>query len=264
MNISGKENTKSPSSVDNAFSLITILAQTRQPMTIMEISRALGISRTTAYALVSILIKHHCLERVVSSKKYALGHRFYEIGTSYRYQFPFLPTAEKHMMPVFQNRRLRMNLWVIKEPAVAVILLSLNDSLIPYIPHGYVVPAHATASGKLLMAFSPPETIKRWLNGMVFQKLTDKTITGKYVLEEQLAQISKQGYSVEDGELNIGRACIAAPVRDKTGEVVAAVSFAGGHDEIFDSFTDLKQEICSLGQIISADLGFNPLHLSGR
>ena len=249
----------SPSAVDNAFRLIELMTASNQPMSVMEISRALDISRTTAYALVASLMNHHCLERCEATKKYSLGYRFYEIGTMYRYQFPFIGTAEKYMVPVFEKWNLRMNLWVIKEPAVAVILLSMDDSLMPEIPHGYVVHAHATASGKLLLAYQHSEITERWIAEMEFPTITAKTITGKCALRDELKRIRQQGFSTEDGELTIGRACIAAPIRNMTGDVIAAVSFAGDHDKIFGNYTELVEQICALGQSISIGLGYNPL-----
>lgn len=248
-----------PTAVDNAFKLIELMTASNQPMSVMEISRALNISRTTAYALVAALMKHHCLERLETTKKYALGYRFYEIGTLYRYQFPFLNTAEKYMVPVFEKWNLRMNLWVIKEPAVAVILLSMDDSLIPEIPHGYVVHAHATASGKLLMANRPAEITTRWFKDLDFPAITQKTITEKNALKWELESIRSKGFSEEDGELTIGRACIAAPIRDISGDVIAAVSFAGDRDKIYDNYDALVEQICALGQSISTGLGYNPL-----
>jgi DNA-binding IclR family transcriptional regulator len=250
--------------LERAFELITLLAARNVPMSIMEISNALGITRTTAYVLVNSLMAQHCLERDPVTKRYSLGHFFYEIGSIYRYQFSFLSVAEKYMNAMFEKWQLRINISVLKPEATAVILLSKDSSLLPRMPNGYVLYAHATSAGKLLMAHHPKNVLDAWFEVTEFPKLTSATITDKDQLKAEFIRIKEQGYSFEFEELAPRRACIAAPIRDMKGETIAAVSFAGSLQQIKDNFNALMEDIIVLGNDISSELGYNSTFASPK
>jgi DNA-binding IclR family transcriptional regulator len=209
--------------------------------------------------MVNSLMARHCLERNAVTKKYTLGHFFYEIGSLYRYQFSFLSTAEKYINIMFGKWQLRTNVSVLKPEATAVILLSKDSSLFPRMPNGYVLHAHATSAGKLLMAHCPEETIDAWFKVINFPQLTPLTITDKERLRAEFVHIREQGYSSELEELAPRRACVAAPIRDMKGETIAAVSFAGNAQQIRENFNALVEDVVTLGNDISTELGYNVL-----
>ncbi|MDR2180805.1 MAG: IclR family transcriptional regulator [Synergistaceae bacterium] len=250
--------------LERAFELITLLATTNVPMSVMEISSALKVTRTTAYVLVNSLMAQHCLERNPVTKRYSLGHFFYEIGTIYRYQFSFLGTVEKYINVMFDKWQFRINVSVLKPKATAVILLSKDSSLLPRMPNGYVLYAHATSAGKLLMAHHPEDIVEDWLQTINFPQLTPFTITDKDRLKEEFARIRERGYSFEFEELAPRRGCIAAPVRDMTGEIIAAVSFAGNLQQIKENFNALADDIVVLGNDISTELGYGSTFASPK
>lgn len=248
--------------IDRAFELINLLANSNTPMTIMEISRALKITRTTAYAMVNSLLAQNCLEKDSTSKKYTLGYRFYEIGSQYRYQFPFLNTAEKYINPMYQKwNMVRINVSVLKPDMIAVILLSKDSSLIPRMPHGQVLPAQCSAGGKALLASLDPAVIDKWLDsGIKLPALTPNTITDRKLLHSELAKIRSQGYSTEIEELSMRRACVGAPIRNMSGETIAAASFATSLQHFQQHQNELIDDIILLTNDISGDLGFNLLN----
>lgn len=248
-------------SLDRAYKLIMVLAGTNVPMGIMEISKALGVTRTTTYAITNSLLTQHFLERNPATKKYTLGYRFYEIGSRYNYQFPFLSVAEKYVNMMFDKWHIRINVSVIKPEAVWIILLTKDDpdQLLPRMPRGYVVSANATSGGKLLMAYQPIEVIDSWFKMVNFTQYMPATITDKDQLRKEFALIRKQGYATEKEELSLHRECISAPIRDMTGEVIAAVSFAGNTEQMQKNFQALLENIIMLGNEISEAIGYNPL-----
>lgn len=248
--------------IDRAFELINLLSTSNVPMTIMEISRALKITRTTAYAMVNSLLAQNCLEKDATSKKYTLGYRLYEIGSQYRYQFPFLNTAEKYINPMFQKwNMVRINVSVLKPQMMAVILLSKDSSLIPRMPHGQVLPAQCSGGGKALLASLDPAVIDEWLDsGVKLPALTPNTITERKHLHEELEKIRRQGYSIENEELSARRACVGAPIRNMSGETIAAASFATSLQHFQQNQAELIDDIVLLTNDISGDLGYKLLN----
>jgi DNA-binding IclR family transcriptional regulator len=87
-------------------------------------------------------------------------------------------------------------------------------------------PVHASAGGKLLLAFSPPDVREQYLNGQL-TAVTQNTITERSLLDEQFEVIKKQGYAVDNEEVNLGIRAVGAPIFDRNRQVMAAVVLTG-------------------------------------
>ena len=87
-------------------------------------------------------------------------------------------------------------------------------------------PAHSTAEGQAILAFQPQEVVDRVIAGGLAAH-TPKTITSPDRFLKALAAVRQRGCAIEDEESEIGMVCVAAPIRDDTGAVVAAVGIAG-------------------------------------
>ena len=88
---------------------------------------------------------------------------------------------------------------------------------------GRLVPAHCTALGKVLLAYNPEDTA-RVTGGGELPKLTPHTISDPEALKAELAKVRERGYALDDEEFHEGNFCVAAPVRNYRGTVVAAIS----------------------------------------
>ena len=90
---------------------------------------------------------------------------------------------------------------------------------------GSRAPAHCTSVGKALLAYQPPEIVKQVLD-LGLKRYTANTISDPQKLMDELAQIRTRGYAIDDEEIEAGLRCVAAPIRDHSGQVVAAISVA--------------------------------------
>jgi DNA-binding IclR family transcriptional regulator len=90
---------------------------------------------------------------------------------------------------------------------------------------GSRAPAHCTSVGKALLAYQPAETVNAVIeNGL--KRFTPNTITDAELLRQELATIRARGYAIDDEEIEEGLRCVAAPIRDHTGQVISAISVA--------------------------------------
>lgn len=89
----GSNNT-APQSLKRALDLFDLLAM-NSPMSIVDISKALCVTRTTVYSLVAPLLETNYIEKDEATGKYRLGYKFFEIGRQYRHYYPFLPALER-------------------------------------------------------------------------------------------------------------------------------------------------------------------------
>jgi DNA-binding IclR family transcriptional regulator len=90
---------------------------------------------------------------------------------------------------------------------------------------GSRAPAHCTSVGKVLLAHQPEEVVKQVIDAGL-TRYTENTITAPDALMEELAAIRTRGYAIDDEEIEVGLRCVAAPIRDHTGQVTAAISVA--------------------------------------
>jgi DNA-binding IclR family transcriptional regulator len=121
---------------------------------------------------------------------------------------------------------------------------------------GIPLPLHATAAGKVLTAWRPPEELHRLLP-LRLDQFTPETVADAAVLTEQLAEVRAKGYAVARGELARDLMAVSAPVRDSRGRVAAAVSVAGPVSRLGEpEIPRVVKELIETADAISAGLGY--------
>jgi DNA-binding IclR family transcriptional regulator len=90
---------------------------------------------------------------------------------------------------------------------------------------GSRAPAHCTSVGKALLAFQSPEVVQQVIDAGL-RRYTVNTIVDGEALKTELATIRARGYALDDEEIELGLRCVAAPIRDHSGQVIAAISVA--------------------------------------
>jgi len=122
---------------------------------------------------------------------------------------------------------------------------------------GRLVPAYCTALGKVLLAHLDPGERRRLLAGGRLERQTTRTITSVRRLEVELAGVLARGYAVDSEELHEGVMCVGAPVRDHTGEVVAAISVSLLKARVTEARLEkIAQEVVRTGARISRAMGY--------
>ena len=121
---------------------------------------------------------------------------------------------------------------------------------------GYPRPAHCTAIGKVLLAHLPDAERSTFLQTSQLRPLTAKTITAAAILEQELERVRRQEYAFDDEEFAQGIRCLAAPVRNFTGEVVAAMGISGPVWRVsLDRVAELTEVVKLMGLRLSQQLG---------
>ena len=123
---------------------------------------------------------------------------------------------------------------------------------------GSRVSPHATASGKVLVAFLPPDQQRQLVDSIRFARRTERTITSKAAFIKALAVIRRRGYAENRGESDMFMCSVAAPVRDPLGRVVASVSAAEIVTDVDAGVPHLVQPVVETAARVSASLGWSP------
>jgi len=212
------------SSIDKVFSIINILKNSGE-LKLQEIADKLSLHKSTAHRYVSELCRNNYLERDNETKTYRLGFNFLDIASYIIENLDIREKAKKSIEELNAVTRETIHLGLLLgDHAIYIEKKESLHSIRMYSQIGRVAPLHCTGVGKAILAFQPPEFLKKLLDSITFHKYTENTIITREQLLKEIDVINKNGYAVdnEEHEKNIG--CIAAPIWDYTKRVVASVS----------------------------------------
>jgi IclR family transcriptional regulator, acetate operon repressor len=213
-------------SVDRAVSVLEVLAE-RGPSGVTEIAGQLGVHKSTASRLISVLEDHRLVAQVTNRGKYQLGLGLIRLAGATSAQFDLVRDSQEACERLAADLRDTVNIAVLQEFWVINISQVRGPSAVS--THNWVgqlTPAHATSSGKVLLAFSGDDVLNTFL-GQPLQQYTSRTVTSSRILRRQLAEVRERGYAETLEELEIGLNAVAAPIRSMDGDVAAALSVSG-------------------------------------
>ncbi len=247
-------------SVERCCALLDSLGHASDGMSLTQIAGALKIPYATASRLLATLSIHGYVERDQDTKRYFLGLHILELQASIAKRFRLLDIAIPHMTKLVQEISVTCHLAVLHDADV-VYLESRRSHGDPffhlYTPPGRNVPAHCTALGKVLLAHLPSNLLSPVLSMRPLVAITPNTIIDPGELRQHLATVRLRGYAVDDEEYALGIRCIAAPIRCRTGEVIAAVSVSGSKDQITpEKDAGLARRVMAECDQLSRELGF--------
>jgi DNA-binding IclR family transcriptional regulator len=243
-------------SVSRATEILRALAGTGRGLGVTEVAERLGVAKPTAHALLRTLEADQLVNQDRATGKYRLGPALLELGNAY------LETHELRARSIVWADSLatRTNeaVWVGVQSGDHVLVVHhafRPEGAVQILEVGAVLPWHACALGKALVAQLPEDERKALLAGRL-PVLTGGTVTDPAVLEEQLGGVLAYGYAVEDGEAAIGDAGIAAPVFDRDG-VVGAIGLVGPVERLLAEGVRDEHAVAvrETARLLSRDLG---------
>lgn len=214
-------------SIIKAFTVLDAFTSDKKEWGVRELANKTGYNKSTTYRLLSTLVSLHIVHQN-ENEKYSLGSKLFELGNRVSL-YESLTTISNHpIRNIALDIEETVLLGVLKEDQVLYINKadSLNGLKIST-SIGSHQPAYATATGKLLIAFSSTEEQNDYLASNSFASLTENTITSIPALKKEFNTIKKQGYSLDLEELELGLICIAIPVFNKKGQAIAGISASG-------------------------------------
>jgi IclR family transcriptional regulator, pca regulon regulatory protein len=194
-----------------------------EPLSLSDVARRAGLSRAAARRFVLTLEQLGYVRQ--AGGRFALTPRVLELGSAYLSSLTMPEIALPHIKALVDHVCESAVLSVLDEVStVGIARVPARRIMTGAIVLGQRLPAWAAASGRVLLANLPDEELESLLARFVFEPLTDRTIVSREQLEAALEVIRAQGWSVVDQELEIGLRALAAPIRDRAGTVVAALT----------------------------------------
>lgn len=215
-------------SVVKAFSLLECFSSGQTEWGVTELAREINSNKSTVYRLLTTLEKLGAIRQNPDNEKYNLGLKLFELGNHVPINQTFLSYTHPAIEQVAASITETVHIGVLKEGKVfyvdkveSPLGLKISTQI------GSFRPSHCTGLGKVLLAYASPEQVDMVIEKEGLASVTKHSITSKKALLKELEQIRSKGYALDREEFEIGLICLAIPVFNNKGEVIAGLSASG-------------------------------------
>lgn len=245
-------------SVSRALDIITILSLKKGGLGVTEIANQIDINKSSVYRILSTLVQYGYVEQDADSGRYKLGYKFLEISSKLLESIDLRTEAQPFLKELESETNEVIHLVVYDQGEVVYIeKLEGNELLRMHSRVGKRAPMHCTSVGKAILAYLPTNDVSTILGDKGMTVHTKHTITDKEILMQELEKIKKCGFAYDLEENEYGITCIAAPIFDHSGNVIAAVSVSGSTIRMTTHrLEQLQKRMIHVGQQISNRLGY--------
>jgi IclR family KDG regulon transcriptional repressor len=213
--------------VERAMQILSSFDSEHPERGVSEIAQATGLHKATTHRIIMTLLNCGFLERTADGERFRLGLRLVELGLGALRRLDFRQAAFPYMQQLVERFDETCDLGIFDRGRVLYVeVVHSEHSLAITTRVGRRLPIHCTASGRVFLAFLPPEVVEPILSAPL-AACTEKTITSPARLREELEATRQRGYGLDDGEFEAGIRAVSAPIWDIDGNVIAALSMPG-------------------------------------
>ncbi|MEW6545853.1 MAG: IclR family transcriptional regulator [Bacillota bacterium] len=246
--------------VDRALQILLLLGSEGREMGVSEIASRLGVWKSTVHRALATLAARGFVAKQPGTDRYFLGVKLFTLGMRWREKVGLVPLVRPAMEKLAAEVGETVHLVVLDpDPGAShtVVVVDRVDSnhMLGITPRvGFGSAAHCSAVGKVLLAYSPPELVRRIVSARGLPRFTPNTITDEQALLAELALTRERGFAIDNEEMEIGLYCVAAPVCDAHGSVVAALSISGPAARLSPRCEELARAVKQAASEVSAGL----------
>ncbi|MCT7660088.1 IclR family transcriptional regulator [Mycobacterium deserti] len=243
-------------SVDRALQVLEILAALGQAG-VTEIAAELGVHKSTVSRLVAVLESRNYVEQVAERGKYRLGFAVARLARAGSAQLDLVKLSQDICDGLAGEVGETANVAILDDDRIVNIVEASGPGEIALQTWvGQSCPAHATSSGKVLLACHDEAQLRARLAEKL-ESFTDNTVVDIENLQRELADVIDRGWSFVTEELEVGLNAVAAPIRDAGSQVVAALSVSGPSYRLSeDRFTEIAKLVVAAADAVSRRLGW--------
>ncbi|GAA3840404.1 IclR family transcriptional regulator C-terminal domain-containing protein [Sphaerisporangium flaviroseum] len=242
-------------SLARGLAVIRAFDATSPELTLSEVARATGLTRAAARRFLLTLVELGYVR--TDGRLFALSPRVLELGYAYLSSMSLpevaLPHLERLVAEVHESASVSVLdvsdiVYVARVPTTRIMRVTISI--------GTRFPAHCTSMGRVLLAWLPPAELEAYFTGATLERHTARTVTSRDALTAELERVRSQGWSMVDQELEEGLRSLAAPIRGRSGQVVAAVNISShaSRTTIESARRDLLPPLLATAARIEADL----------
>ncbi|HET7547805.1 MAG TPA: IclR family transcriptional regulator [Usitatibacter sp.] len=242
--------------VQKAMNLLEALVRSGQPRRLTELARQLGLTKPNVYRLLSTLSALGYVKKDPVTTFYSPTLKLWELGSLLVRDVDLVSVAQPRLRRLCADTHESVQLAVFDSGFVVYVdKADSSQPLKAMTSIGTRVAASVTSTGKAMLAWLPPECLDQAMTHV--KRYTALTLTRRKDIERDLEETRLRGYAVNRGEFRVGVAGLAAPIRDRTGGVVAALGVWGAEKSILGvRREELAHMLIVAARDVSRDLGF--------
>ncbi len=213
-------------SVEKAILIVETMAREAGPVRLQDLALKCEMPPSTVLRMLNTLLIYGYVNQDPRTQRYSLSLKFTQLGSRISDQISLRDVAHPFLQELSQRCQEASCLACEENMEVVYIdVVDGPDNILKIMQRiGKRAPMHATGVGKLLLLNYSHSQIKELIREKGLPALTPNTLTTQDALEAELEKIRRQGYALDDEECELGSRCVAAPVRDYSGRIVAAIS----------------------------------------
>ena len=252
-------------SVERAFDLLEYLAQSSGWVGVSELSEATGQPVGTVHRLLATLVARNYAVRDSRTRRYAAGPALRRLAVTDLQEPDWAAIATPHLRELVEISGETANLAILEGNRAVYMAQAQSTRMVRMFTElGNRVLLHCTGCGKVLLAHQPDSVIATIIAESGLARYTDTTITDPGQFQQELEMIRRQGYAIDNGEQEEGVRCLAVPVFNSEGKVVAAISVSGPGSRLDSrSIPSLLPQIKRISAVISSALATLQEHTNG-
>ncbi len=219
--------------LQRGLAVLEFLSGRDEAATLSEISAALKLSPASIFRLTGVLESAGYLHREEASRRFSLTRKLFLQAQPRHEGRSLVECCLPSMREILQLTGETVQLCCLADNQC--VLLEQLPSTYPFkyiVDLGSRIPVHCCAPGKAIAAYLTEEARSTLLRSLILERHTDQTIVSKSALLEELEKVQSRGYAVDQGEHFEGIHCVAAPLLDRHGNAVAAITIAGPSSRI--------------------------------
>ena len=245
-------------SLSKAIRILFSFSEIQSKMRLVDISKQLDLNMSTTHRLLSMLVDQKLIETETDTNQYKLGLCILELAKIILNSLPIRRSARPYLISLSQQFDTNASL-AIFDGANVFYLDRVPPPGIPdfYVHAGRKESVHTTALGKALLAWRDPSEVLEILEQCGMPQKTENTITDPKRFLEELDKVKSLGYAQDQGEIIPNVFCIAAPIRDSSGSVIAAISCSTRGSQVdFENILDNVKILLDITHRLSCELGY--------
>jgi len=250
-------------SIAKALTLIDFLSKYSNGVNLNEISENLNMSKSTVSDILSTLKDFSYVEQSTVRGKYKLGIRLFEIGNIVKGNMDIHNIAVSYIEEIVKEMKETVHLAILDDGDVLYIdKREANNEFKIVSQIGARLPAHCTAVGKVLLAALSDDEIEHIVERKGLPKKTENTITNINTLFLEISKIREKGYAIDNEEIISNLKCVAAPIKNHEGKVIAALSISCVKNGVYEEkFARAIKKITETTNIISKKMGMSSMNM---
>ncbi|OAH59648.1 MULTISPECIES: IclR family transcriptional regulator [Bacillaceae] len=214
-------------SIERAADVLELFLTSKSELSVKEISQKLNLSKSTVHGIIKTLEHRGYLQQNPDDLKYKLGIKLFELGNLVGKNLEIGKIARPIIRDLVVELNETVHLVTLQRDEVIYIEKVEGPRALTIYSHiGKRAPFHCTGVGKAILAYLSEKEVDRILSSVILESFTEYTMTNREDIKNHLHSIREKGYAVDDEEIELGLKCIAAPIFDHQGNVIASISCA--------------------------------------